>query len=165
MNCSPTLTADEFKDIHNARCELHSIVKSIDGIVHPSVQERLEKVIDLLGKGLSGAYAQDDAAADAQDERNRVASEMISATTIWSVDGNIDFMKPHPFIGARQLTYIDHWGQDPVVVLIQGALWIDLYRAADKAIRMSGDTHHIFIESFSLVIAKNPTVLRLGTGS
>ena len=43
-----------------------------------------------------------------------------------------------------------------------GATWGDIYRAADWAIRNSGDSHHIFIEGFEL---RNGNELHLVTGS
>ena len=54
----------------------------------------------------------------------------------------------HPFLGATKLTYKDHLGPKEVSVEIKGNLWSDLWKAADAAIRASGDSHRVFVEGF-----------------
>lgn len=149
MNCSPTLTSAEFSDVHNAKCELHGILQSIEGIVHPNVQERLEKAIALLNKGLASAYEQDEAAfKTASDHFDEVSNEL-GVKSIWSMHEVKDMRTPHPWPDHNIVSYSQHWGNGEVKVSIDGPLWTDLWKAADAAIRMSGDNHHIFIEDFS----------------
>ena len=164
MNCAPQLTADEFKDVHNAKCELHGVLQAMDGVVSEKLYARLEKAIALMNKGLKSAYEQDEAAYDRRDKHTAAISEEIGATTVWSVDGVEDLNTNHPYTDATCVTYKDHWGPKPVSVEIKGPTWKDLYRAADKAIRMSGDQHHVFIEAFSQVM-NEPGLLLLSTGS
>ena len=35
MIANPTLTVDEFKDIHNALCDLDSLTRSLEDVIHP----------------------------------------------------------------------------------------------------------------------------------
>jgi hypothetical protein len=49
-----------------------------------------------------------------------------------------------------------------VVVEIAGNTWLDLWQAADTAIRKSGDSHHTFIEGFHM---NKQGQLELSTGS
>jgi len=162
MNVSPTLTAQEFSDIHNAKCEINSIVQSLEGIIAARLHERLQKALDLINKGLDNAYKQDEAVY----ERNSAHYDAISTEhgfkTIWSVH-EVDDLNA-PFAGAAtHVLYKDHWGPGDVMVPINGNTWVDLWRAADEAISKSGDTHHVFIEAF---IPSNVTgVLVLSTGS
>ncbi len=73
-----------------------------------------------------------------------------------------DFDRPHTYPGATTVVYRNHWGQGGEVrVAIQGVTWLDLYRAADQAIRESGDCHHVFIEAFDV----EGNTLVLWTGS
>lgn len=69
---------------------------------------------------------------------------------VWSLltQDVVDFKQPHPYKDAKYLSYTIHWGNHAVKVDIEGETWLDLYRAADKAIELSGDCHHIFIEQF-----------------
>ena len=70
----------------------------------------------------------------------------------------------HPYKDATHVVYGEHWGDKEVVVPIDGRDWNALYRASDAAIRDSGDEHHCFIESFSLIEGR-PGYLQLHTGS
>lgn len=148
MNVSPVLTAEEFKDVHNAKCELHGILQSIEGVVHQKVADRLKKAIDLLNKGLKSAYDQDEVAYNAAEAHYReVEQELGGLESVWSMNEVKDLRAPHPWPEHQLISY-QGWGEGEVKVRIEGPLWKDLWVAADKAILASGDTHHIFIEGF-----------------
>ena len=72
--------------------------------------------------------------------------------SIWSLSGRdvLDFSQPHPFTDAATVTHELHWGDEPVVQAIRGNTWMDLWRAAEAAIRVSQDLHHVFIEAFEV---------------
>lgn len=149
MNCSPTLTAAEFSDVHNAKCELHGIMQSIEGIVHPRVSERLLKAIELLNTGLKSAYDQDEAAFQSSESHfEEVERELGGMKSIWSMHEIKDLRAPHPYPEHTIVSY-QGWGEGEVKVSIDGPLWSDLWKAADQAIKLSGDGHHIYIEDFT----------------
>lgn len=162
MNIAPQLTSQEFSDIHNAKCELHSIANSLEGVVSERIYARIEQAIQLLNKGLKSAYEQDEAAENRRSAHYDAVSEANEFKTIWSIY-EVDDLNA-PFAGAAtKLVYKDHWGKKEVVVPINGNTWVDLWRAAETAIMQSGDAHHVFIEGF---IPSNVTgVLVLSTGS
>lgn len=162
MNCSPTITAEDFAEIHNAKCELIGIQQSLEGVLHPDLQKRLENAIYRLNKGLANAYEQDEEAHERKEDHYQKISDENGFKSIWSVSGVTDLNAPFAG-GATHLLYKDHWGKEPVVVPIEGNTWVDLWRAAEKAIDQSGDTHHIFVESFRPGV--KPGFLILGTGS
>ena len=159
MNCSPTLTAEEFKVLHNSLCDLDrfSQFKEIADIV-----ERIRRV------ALKSAYEQDNLAFETKHDYYREYQELHKLQAIWSVyelDPAKGFDSVDPYTGTGQyIVYDNHWGGSDVVVKIGGPTWGDLYRAADEAIRASGDSHHVFIESFTPIRDK-PGHLRLSTGS
>lgn len=148
MNCSPTLTAEEFKVLHNTLWEL-------DRIDHPRVQELVERIRSLA---LKGAYEQDQTEFDRKNDYFHRFQEENKLATIWSIYELPEhgFSKDHPYPSDAFVCY--QGGHVPVF----GNTWGDIYRAADWAIRNSGDTHHIFIEAFEL---KNGNELHLVTGS
>jgi hypothetical protein len=81
--------------------------------------------------------------------------------SIWSlydVSEDSGFFNLHPWQGASFLLY------QGVTVRIPGPTWGDLYRAADKAIDLSEDYHHIFIEGFDRY-GEDRSMLQLSTGS
>jgi hypothetical protein len=163
MNCSPTLSSQEFSDVHNAKCELHGLLQSIEGVVHPKIEERLKKAIALFDKGLKSAYEQDDAAFTSASNHFDEVSEELGMKTIWSMHEVKDLRTPHPWPEHIILSYQGMFDGE-VKVRIEGPLWTDLWRAADKAIASSGDGHHIFIEDFTQSKTRD-LELCLSTGS
>lgn len=165
MNCNPTLTAEEFKTVHNALWELDSVTRQLEGILNPELYAKLARAGSTIRVGLKGAYEQDNDAFDRKNNHYEKIQSQSGFKTIWSIYEVEDLEADHPFTDALQVAYKDHWGDEPVFVEIQGmGTWVDLWRAADEAIRRSGDQHHIFIEQFR-PNPKNPQQLLLTTGS
>lgn len=154
MNCNPTLTAEEFKVLHNTLWELGNVN---DATVKTLV-ERIRTV------ALKGAYEQDNQAFDRKFDHYSRIREELGLRTSWSIFEVDDLSQRHPFEGAQRVVYQDHWGDQPVTKSLNGATWAALYVAADAAIRDSGDDHHSFIESFR-ASPEDPTTLILSTGS
>lgn len=164
MNCSPTLTAAEFKTVHNALCEIRSLQEIMTGVVNPSITDRLNAAVKDMEQGLMGAYAQDDEAFETKNKHYSAVAEELGVTAIWSVYEVDNMADRHPFEGADRVVYKNHWGEKPVSCSINGLTWAALYIAANACIRDSGDNHHIFIEDFSPA-ADDPRTLILSTGS
>jgi hypothetical protein len=160
MNCNPTLTAEEFKTIHNALCEIRSVYGSLAGVVREEITTRLEKAIADMEKGLANAYKQDDAVFENRHEYYINVQTECKLKSVWSIFEVADLYTPHFYPGATKIKYGDQYTH----IGVPGAQWIDLYIAANDAIETSGDKHHIFIEAFT-PIAEEPGVLRLVTGS
>lgn len=165
MNCNPTLTAEEFKTIHNALCELDSVTRQLEDVLNPGLFVKLVRAGSTIRTGLAGAYKQDDDAFSRKSRHYNEAKALLdlrhSEWSIYEVDNLSD---RHPFEGADRVVYRDHWGKRPVSVSIQGLTWAALWVAANAAIRDSGDDHHVYIESFE-PDAEDPRTLVLSTGS
>lgn len=144
MNTSVTLTAEEFKQIHNALCFAPS--------------KGIEVTVETIRAALAGAYQQEEADFDSKMDYYRQFQNENKLVTIWSIyDTPVHgFLAEHPYPSDAFVCY--QGGHVPVF----GSTWADIYRAADWAIRNSGDMHHIFIEAFEL---KNGNELHLVTGS
>lgn len=149
MNCSPTLTAEEFKTIHNALCDLDNITRRLEDVLKPELYARLAKAASTIRDGLSGAYEQDNKAFSRKSRHfDDVKSQLGLRNSEWSVYEVEDMNDRHPFLGATRVVYKDHWGDKPVECVINGLTWAALYVAANACIRDSGDEHHVFIEQF-----------------
>lgn len=156
MNTAVTLSAEEFKILHNSLCDLNrfSQFKEIEEIV-----ERIRTV------ALKSAYEQDNAAFETKHDHYRAVQVGAGLKSTWSIYEVSDLGQPHPYTDAEYVVYDNHWGEGgEVVKAINGSTWAALWTAADAAIRDSGDTHHSFIESF-FPIEDKPGYLRVGTGS
>lgn len=165
MNCSPTLTAEEFKIVHNGLCELRGVYESIQSVVREPISDRMASAIREIEKGLSNAYEQEDKAFDDKYEHyNDVRSQLGLDNSVWSVYEVDNLANRHPFEGADRIVYKDHWGKRPVSCSVHGGTWAALYVAANACIRDSGDGHHIYIEQFT-PDKDDPRTLILSTGS
>lgn len=163
MNCSPTLTADEFKTIHNALWELDRVIERTEGVINKELFDTLYKASKTIRSGLKGAYEQDDRAFETKNNHFERIREELGLRSIWSIYEVDNLSERHPFEGATTVVYKDHWGK-PVSKQINGATWAALYVAADACIRDSGDDHHVFIEQFK-PIKGSDFELNLSTGS
>lgn len=164
MNCNPTLTAEEFKTVHNALWELDSVTRQLEDILNPELYVKLARAASTIRRGLAGAYEQDSKAFELKSSHyDRIRNELGLGTS-WSIYEVNDLSERHPFEGADRVVYRDHWGDKPVSASINGLSWAALYVAADACIRDSGDSHHAFIEQFQ-PDPQDPRTLILSTGS
>lgn len=141
-----TLKGEDFKTVHNTLCDLRSLQNRIQGVVNSEISDRMERIIAQFEAGLADAYAQDETAFDLKMDYYSGFQNENDLGSIWSmyelpVHG---FLQAHPYPSDAFVVY----GGGHVPVL--GPTWGDVYRAADCAIRNSGDFHHCFIEGFEV---------------
>lgn len=162
MNCSPTLTSDEFSKIHNGLCSLRFAIDELQNTLHPDLLSKLTKAKEQIYQGLENAYRLDDEAFKNNSKHYEIVSQQHGFKTEWSIDEVTDLYSPHNFHGVTKMIYTNHWGEiKPVSVPINGSQWVDLWKAANECILKSGDDHHIFIEDFH----QDGDTLMLSTGS
>jgi hypothetical protein len=165
MNCSPTITAEEFETIHNALWELDNVTRQLEDILKPELYIKLAKAAGAIRKGLDGAYQQDADSFDQRWQHYDTVKSQLGLFSTWSMYEVGDLDQPHPFKDAAYVVHDQHWGGGgEVVKAISGPTWAALYAAADAAIQASGDNHHGFIEDF-LPITDKPGHIRMITGS
>jgi hypothetical protein len=71
----------------------------------------------------------------------------------------------HPFTDAKKVRYSSNWERHvEVEVKVNGDLWLDLWFAADAAVRATNDERILAIEGFK-PDPEDPTVLILSAGS
>ena len=159
-----TLRAEDFRTVHNTLCELRNLVQRM---VESTIKvDDVQRIIQGFEQGLADAYEQDNQVFESKMDYYSEFRQDNGLEAIWSIYEleMHGFLYNHPWEGALQVAYKDHWGDEAVFEEIQGTTWADLYRAADAAIQRSGDGHHIFVESFRPNPA-NPQQLILQTGS
>ena len=154
-----TLTAEEFRTIHNALCDLDSIKNALEDVVHPNLYKKLATVItDIRKKGLRGAYDQESEIFN----RNRIHYSNVrkeyNLRNEWSIYEINDLFQQHSFPGATRVRYLSDDGE--LFADIEGNTWVDLYCAADKIVR----EHYTFIEGFH-PRKKDPQTLDIVVGS
>lgn len=157
-----TLHSADFRTVHNTLCELRNLVQRM---THSMIKiDDVQQIVEGFEQGLADAYRQDSEAFDRKHDHYAEVQQRMGLRSIWSIYEVDDLDLLHPYHSAAEICYRDHWGGSTVYETIQGVTWADLYAAADRCIRRSGDDHHIFIESFQTV-SDQPHQLRLTTGS
>lgn len=151
MNCNVTLTADEFKTIHNTLWAME-----YDGMDSKTAAEKIREA-------LAGAYEQENKAFDTKYEHYRQVKKDLGLDAVWSVYEVDNLSERHPFEGATKVIY-RAYGSGDQEVAINGSTWAALYVAGNALIRDSGDNHHVFIEQFQQS-SINPEILFMTTGS
>jgi hypothetical protein len=160
-----TLRAEDFRTVHNTLCELREVEQSLNSVINEQMAHRLHRVVKGFESGLADAYQQDKDAFDTNMDYYTEFQRENGLKSIWSIyDLPVHgFLQDHPFPSDAFVVYTQHWGDVKYRHYpVQGTTWADVYRAADLAIRGSGDDHHIFIERF---LVKNGNELHLTTGS
>lgn len=86
------------------------------------------------------------------------------SVAIWSMDH--DQLVQQFATGKVALSYNVHWGDPVDAVRLNNPTYLDMFAAADKLIRMSGDSHHVFVEGFvQPKLIKGVLHVELSTGS
>lgn len=160
MHTTANLSKQEFSDAHNAICELDSVLSSMNYGVNPSeLVFKLDAAIGKLRGALAASYKADDLEFQRKTELyNSVAKENAIKTSIWS-DFDVDDFTQIPFAATGMIYLGNH------IPVQENSTWLDLWKAAEKLIRLSGDRHHIFIESITLQRFNGVDILVLSTGS
>jgi hypothetical protein len=150
-----TLRGEDFKIIHNTLCDLRNLVSRMEQSMIKTSE--FDRIIEGFQMGLKDAYDQDNSTFDAKMDYYGDFQRQNGLAAIWSVYD----LPPHGFLSDHPFpsdAFVVYQGKQ---VSVYGQTWGDVYRAADLAIELSGDDHHIFIEHFEQV----GNELRLITGS
>ena len=137
-----TLTPEEFSKIHNALCFARA--------------ENVEETVSTIRDALSRVYEEESRIFNSKMDHFTEVQQSEGFVSVWSDYDVVDMCSAHPYPADAVVVY------DTYEIPVKGAAWFDVYRAADEAIRKSGDRHHIFIEKFDV---KNRNELHLWTGS
>lgn len=160
------LKGTDLSKIHNALWQLQYNSGLSDLVGRGSVDALAEKVnteLEKIRDALKDVMLQDKLEQDKRYEHYKQVAEKFGFSTIWSITEVQDlYSAAHGMTGCEKLVYEDNWDDKTVEVEITGHRWVDLWAAADKAIKESGDGHHCFIEAFK---HKSHNTLRLVTGS
>jgi hypothetical protein len=163
-----TLQPKDFRDLHNALCDIRQVNCDLEQFVGGKLHDRLAAAIRQVEQSLQDVYAQESADFDTKSKHYEQVREAQGFRAIWSLFEVNNLMALHPWDGATHVVYGRHWGGDPVTVSIPGPRWVDLYNAANQVMLLSGDSHHVYVEAFKPLantLANNSYHLEMTTGS
>lgn len=158
-----TITRKEASDIHNGICELYALKQQVTGVIHPDLVQRLNRAFDLLEKGFADVREQENKEFESKMDLFEITRKTFGFKSVWSI---YDFDMNEGFGGrpgylAKELVY--DWDRTVRIPLPDNPTFLQLWGAADAALKESGDENHVFIEGFRL--SEDGRALRLVTGS
>lgn len=161
MHTNVTITADEFKTIHNALFYLDCGINELKNVVLETHIDKLQNAAKSIRDALKNAYMQEDQVFNRSFNHYSKVQEDHNYDSVWSYYDVDDLYSNHPYTNVKALVY------QGILSEIKGPRWIDIYDAADRVINDSKDMHHIFIESFVPDVTEKEKVetLSLVTGS
>lgn len=157
------LTKNEASDIHNGICALYSLKQQVIGVLHPDLVQKLNRAFDMLEKGYASVREQENEEFNRQIDFFELTRKSYSFNSVWSIH---DFDMNEGFVGrpgytAKELVY--DWDKTARIPLPDNPTFLQLWAAADLALKAAGDDSHIFIEGFRQ--SKDGKTLSLVTGS
>ena len=156
-----TLTKKDFSNLHNSKCELLFAMDHLRETLSPQLVKRLDKCLELFRVGMENVYEQERSDFDRKSEHYKNIADLMSIkTAVWSIyDVSSLCDVAEGFDDAAALDYLG----ERVYLQSGPKTWIDLFRAADTLMRLSGDTHHVFVEGFHKTDVAG--VITMSTGS
>lgn len=157
-----TLSKKDFDLLTSMYPNISALKQHLEGVVHPKYTKEIELIEKKMETVFSPFWKEEDKAYDKNYKELSKISDKNKFRSAWSITEvsatqmNDDFTSP-----VKQLSY---QGQVITYDSPQTFSWLEMWKEADKIIRMSGDEHHIFIEDFH-ADKKNPGHYSLSTGS
>lgn len=159
-----TVTKEDFTNLHNAKYQLSTAIGQLQETLSPTLVQQLDKGLSLFKAGMENIYMQERTDFDRKNKMYDQIGRLNNFRSVWSIYSVADMEQTAPGLDTcTTLKHDNNFEKDVAVPLKAGSkTWFDLWQAADKAIRESGDLHHLFIEGFVKI---DDNTVRLVTGS
>jgi len=153
--------------LHNARCFFEQFKKKYTGILGVEVLRDFDNALKYLTDAHKPIRAVESERSENRHAHYEAMREHYNLTAVWSMyeyprlDDNVDA----EFADITSILY--HLNEVPVIKRPEHPWlrWTDVYEACDKAIQLSNDTHHIYIEYLYQDDNDPKGLYRLQTGS
>ena len=94
----------------------------------------------------------------------RVAEVAGIKQTSWACRGVVDLDSDHDLVGVKTIRFASDRNSSLVIdVSITGSTWLDLWKAADRAVVASNEDREVAIEGFSHTLGDSIALLEVGT--
>jgi len=99
------------------------------------------------------------------DEGHQYIAELIGVRkTTWGIKRIYDLRQQHILEGCQKIQFSSALdGSDKVDVYVQGTTWLDIWKAADRAVCASDENRQVAIEGFRHQLGESIAVVKVGT--
>lgn len=146
------LTEGNIQLLESVYPKLHSLINRLTPVVSSAILDDLNEISHIMQEAFANRWKEEEDEFDLIYEKlSKIADENNFMTT-WSIDEVTpeDMDKPFSKKAVKGITY-ESWGETQNVEFGSKGkkmTWLDMWKEADKLIRQSGDTDHVFIEDF-----------------
>lgn len=151
------ISQENFKKLENSYIELHHLIQKLDDVVHPNIITELAKIKNDIHIAIKEEQDKEAVNFDKAYKHCSKIQEEHNLNSIWSIYENTNFDAKFSKNKVKSITY-----QGVETTPDKVLTWLEMWKEADKLIKLSGDDHHIFIENFNEV---TPGYYKLSTGS
>lgn len=161
------INRNQQRDLHNARCYFQSFADKYADILGKRVITDFYHAFECFKQAHDPIREEENQRMDRRYKHYEAMRSYFSYHSVWSIYEveRLDNSLPSNYL---DITHVKYYNQLVKVEKREGAVgldWLALWAAAEKAILLSNDTHHIFIEGFSQSKEDPVGVYNLTTGS
>lgn len=158
------LVLEDMQKIERLSPEVHALAQNLDSF-NSKFSEQVQNINTLLSATFEKYREKEEKSFDKKMEGFGKLQDKHKLWSIWS-EYDIspsDMKKPFSDKPVESLTY-ESWGPTQQVKVGKIATWLEMWKVADQIMKLSGDTHHQFIEGI-VEDKKKPGHFKLVTGS
>lgn len=157
MTISNHVNEVSLKKLEQIYPKLHALKQKLEGVVHPSIIQDIEEMQTVYKKIFEPYWQEERSLSNTNYEQLEAVREEEGLSSVWSIS-EINYTKMKDLFSKEPVFCIEYesWGPSQKVEFSEGKIftWLDMWKHADKLIKNSGDTHHIYVEGFSPVKGK-----------
>ena len=145
------MKSEDYKSLDKAYVELTSVIRSLEGCIHPDLVKRLKDASDGVASIMKPVWEKEE---DLMDNAITGFDKIQTENKFKSVWSMWDEVSPAEMEGGKEcdlqikeIIYDASFGNNKLTHKVDKALsWLEVWNVCDKLIMQSGDLHHVFIE-------------------
>ena len=157
-----TLSRKDFDLLTSMYPNIFALKQVLEGVIHPNHVKQIDVIAQKMKTVFTPFWEKEEKDSDENYNALSQISDDLKFKTIWSISEVRATQLSDTF--SSKVKQINYKGQVTRFDSPKNLSWLDMWKEADKLIRMSGDSDHIFIENFNEDM-KNPDHYELSTGS
>lgn len=158
------LVLEEMVKVQKSHHHLRALIRGLEALS----EDTKKPLTDLISTVSEVFKKEEDNLAKAFDKKMHGFGKIQEKNNLWSVWSDYyispsDMKKNFSDKPVLSISY-ESWGPTQKMKIGKVASWLDMWKAAEQLMKLSGDEHHQFIESFD-EDKKKPGNFKLSTGS
>ena len=166
MMTQVTIPKEQLQKLMDLFPDMSTLQQDLKAVVNNDIMKRLNKIKETMNEVFTPFFEEEENEIKKDSDALGKLIDENNFKTMWSVsEVPATMMNDKTGFKVKKITY-QSWGDPQEVVFAKARqlTWLEMWKEADKLVRLSGDTHHIFVEMFS-EYDKSPGTFSLVCGS